>query len=1311
MIRKDLANQRVIKAISLGLATTMTMMTPMTALAETTTPEPQYEDVENGVADAAQTEADDAKTAIGNESKEGIQATGAIATVEQVYETDAAGLDPENELPGTGTALDNALDNDPTVKDDLKNASADIEAAEDQMLVVEGTADTSAKETDVNKAEKKVDTDVTNAATAVSNGKQANANAMSAESEINAKADDANKKADELNKNAADTQKIADDAADIITKANEEINGVNYAPGEEPAGGAAPSLQDEFNAAKNAAGMSAAYNKMTAIVDKAEEDFNNKLADYNTAKSAYNALESEYAALYVDYVAAYGDPENVTDGTYLAKADKASGDYDAAKKNFDDASEAFNKDLGEYAAAVKSLNDQITLYNGAIDAASAEAQKAYSKLADAKAKLDALKTAADAAYNEVNNSLTASAQAIETAQNNYAENKTDETKFNLFKSYVENFYVPEKMGGSDAEVSMTAVEKASTSTLSYFKLTYKDAEGKDAVKYLNYSINENGDVTLYEISDLLVKANEELISAEEETGKTDLIAYYKNGTSELIIISKATMTGNEFTDINGNKIVKATKDKNGNDLHGKYFLVDANGERTELGVTPAGSYTSTDNGVNVLEVVSHGDSTVEYKHAADGTVVKTVTTPVTTVTYHEASLSDESFKSREAAEAAMKAAIGELTDNDEVVTSEVTERTATEEYTETYTEDVEKSEMVTVDEYTASGEYVSSFEKTIKLSSDDYTGYTALWEDYEDDIKEKQDDVKEDINDQFRKYSEGNVVNIDSKKCLVLSATLGDITYSDPSTILFEGHGHFTVDGSANVTATVAAVETKTLSKNDAAFISVLEEYGYRTWQSWDKVGRHFEWDWLNSGWVDDYNWVEHDNFADAVNNYFNAQTGLQYKNLSGSGDTYYFDYVAKETITGDKQTAVASRDASEQATNNRNAKDASKTNLESKTAGKTLVSDISYITTNADKEVKYTKPEEKTRPATREITVYDYSVKYNKYIGTDTVNQSNVTTFKGIQILDSHGSSVGEHNRTDISVGAYELASFLQKNDTLLEKYQTLSSDVTKAQDAVSEVQGEVDALLKQINGYEKEITGLKQQKKSIQQAKVKAISTWQIAKYEADLKLLTETIAINEEALEIAMTTLDELKGQLADNQKILENQIEKERREEEARRQQGGGENTNYTPGTATSDTDDTVVAAAAPVRRTQATANINAAQGEAGVGRAAVAGARRGQGGLDDETAGIDVEEKEIVASSDNKKKVVEDPVGKKVEINDSEVPLAGSLDVEEDGMSWWWLLIVALLGATGTAMYEKHKKNKAAKATQSTAKEKSSNKKN
>lgn len=1308
MIRKDLANQRVIKAISLGLATTMTMMTPMTALAETTTPEPQYEDVENGVADAAQTEADDAKTAIGNESKEGVQATGAIATVEQIYETDAAGLKPENELtPKTGAALGEALDNDPTVKKDLKDASADIAAAEDQMLVVEGTADTSAKETDVNNAENKVDTDVTNAATAVSNGKQANADAMSAESEINAKADATNAKADKLNTNAADTQKIADDAADIITKANEEINGVNYAPGEEPAGGAAPSLQDEFNAAKNAAGMSAAYNKMTAIVDKAEEDFNNKLADYNTAKSAYNALESEYAALYAAYVAAYGDPENVTDGTYLAKADKASGDYDAAKINFDAATTKFNSDLASYGAAVKSLNDQITLYNGAIDAASTEAQKAYSKLADAKAKLDALKEAADAAYNEVNNSLTASAQAIETAQNNYAENKTDETKFNLFKSYVENFYVPEKMGGSAAEVSMTAVEKASTSTLSYFKLTYKDAEGKDAVKYLNYSINENGDVTLYEISDLLVKANEKLISAEEETGKTDLIAYYKNGTSELIIISKAAMTGNEFTDINGNKIVKATKDKNGNDLHGKYFLVYDNGERTELGVTPAGSYNSTGNGVNVLEVVSHGESTVEYKHAADGTVVKTVTTPVTTVTYHEASLSGESFESREAAEAAMNTAIAGLNELDKDITGKVTERTATEEYTETYTEDVEKSETVTVDEYTASGEYVSSFEKTIKLTSDDHTGYTWIWEDYDEDIKEKQDDVKDDINDQFRKYSEGNVVNIDGKNCLVLSATLGDITYSDPDSILIEGHGHFIVNGSANVTATVAAVETKTLSKNDANFIAELTaNYGYKKWSEWEVIDKAF-WFWED----DEYGWVEHDNFADAVQNYYNAQAGLQYKNLSGSGDTYYFDYVAKETITGDKQTAVASRDASEQATNNRNAKDASKTNLESKTAGKTLVSDISYITTNAEKEVKYTETEEKTRTATREITVYDYSVKYNRYIGTKTVDLSNVTTFKGIQILDSHGSSVGEHNRTNISASADELASFLRKNDTLLEKYQTLSSDVTKAQDAVSEAQGEVDALLKQINGYEKEITGLKQQKKSIQQAKVKAISTWQIAKYEADLKALTETIAINEEALEIAMTTLDELKGQLADNQKILENQIEKERREEEARRQQGGGENTNYTPGTATSDTDDTIVAAAVPVRRTQAAANVNAAQGEAGVGRAAVAGARRGQGGLDDETAGIDVEEKEIVASPDNKKKVVEDPVGKMVEINDSEVPLAGSLDVEEDGMSWWWLLIVALLGATGTAMYEKHKKNKAAKATQSTAKEKPSNKKN
>lgn len=47
----------------------------------------------------------------------------------------------------------------------------------------------------------------------------------------------------------------------------------------------------------------------------------------------------------------------------------------------------------------------------------------------------------------------------------------------------------------------------------------------------------------------------------------------------------------------------------------------------------------------------------------------------------------------------------------------------------------------------------------------------------------------------------------------------------------------------------------------------------------------------------------------------------------------------------------------------------------------------------------------------------------------------------------------------------------------------------------------------------------------------------------------------------------------------------------------------------------------------------------------------------------------------------------------VAIEDEETPLAAGLEADGKGMSWWWLLIVALLGATGYKMYQDHQKRK------------------
>jgi len=53
------------------------------------------------------------------------------------------------------------------------------------------------------------------------------------------------------------------------------------------------------------------------------------------------------------------------------------------------------------------------------------------------------------------------------------------------------------------------------------------------------------------------------------------------------------------------------------------------------------------------------------------------------------------------------------------------------------------------------------------------------------------------------------------------------------------------------------------------------------------------------------------------------------------------------------------------------------------------------------------------------------------------------------------------------------------------------------------------------------------------------------------------------------------------------------------------------------------------------------------------------------------------------------------IKKLVKIEDNETPLADMPFESDDNISWWWLLVIALLGATGKAMYENHKRKEEA----------------
>ncbi len=153
--------------------------------------------------------------------------------------------------------------------------------------------------------------------------------------------------------------------------------------------------------------------------------------------------------------------------------------------------------------------------------------------------------------------------------------------------------------------------------------------------------------------------------------------------------------------------------------------------------------------------------------------------------------------------------------------------------------------------------------------------------------------------------------------------------------------------------------------------------------------------------------------------------------------------------------------------------------------------------------------------------------------------------------------------------------------------------------------------------------------------------------------------------------------------------------------------GGAATDTGVGTGAGAADTTLVTTIAdaevPLAPTALTADGNAAMANAGatltVNRGA-AGNRIARAAGEDELVGegeeedlVVVEDEEVpLAAEDLETEEAEDE-GDLTEVADEEVPLAGlELEQEKNKMSWWWLLIVAICGATGYEMYRRHKKN-------------------
>lgn len=257
-MRKNSKNEKVIRAMAIGISAMLMASSPLTALAaegEGTTPEGNDDNnivvtPEAGIADQAQVAAKEAATEAKKAEDKAYEVKAEVQEGTKDAETEVG-----KELAG-----------------DIWDANANIEAATSK----DGASIDNAK------------TDIANADTALD---VAEAKDKLSDAELN-KAADA----------AANAGQTAAEAKDAMQASQDKVNG-------------------QIENIKDAASITdanAAYEEVKTTVDQAQADFDAKLGEYNTAKAAYEEAAQKVA----DYEKAYDAAINSADANAVAAAEE-----------------------------------------------------------------------------------------------------------------------------------------------------------------------------------------------------------------------------------------------------------------------------------------------------------------------------------------------------------------------------------------------------------------------------------------------------------------------------------------------------------------------------------------------------------------------------------------------------------------------------------------------------------------------------------------------------------------------------------------------------------------------------------------------------------------------------------------------------------------------------------------------------------------------------------------------------------------------------------------------------------------------------
>ena len=300
-MRKNSKNEKVIRAMAIGISAMLMASSPLTALAaegESTTPEGNEDKnitvtPEAGIADQAQAAAKEADKAVETAEKSATDVKSEVA--DQVVAGEAK--DTQGKDLSQAVLDANAKVEDKTVEggSSLKDAESAVESADTKLGVAE-------------------------------------ANDKLSDAELN-KAADA----------AANAGQTAADAKDAMQAAQNKVNG----------------QIENIKGAASITDANAAYEEVKTTVDQAQADFDAKLGEYNTAKTAYEEAAQKVAA----YEKAYEEAVNSADANAAAAAaelEAAKTNAEALAK----ALEAAKGAVDTSAAGALDIADKETLTQG-----------------------------------------------------------------------------------------------------------------------------------------------------------------------------------------------------------------------------------------------------------------------------------------------------------------------------------------------------------------------------------------------------------------------------------------------------------------------------------------------------------------------------------------------------------------------------------------------------------------------------------------------------------------------------------------------------------------------------------------------------------------------------------------------------------------------------------------------------------------------------------------------------------------------------------------------------------------------------------